>query len=302
MDAYRTPDERFAALPGFPYAPRYRDWHGLRLAHVDEGEGPPVVMLHGQPTWSYLFRKVMAPLLGAGYRCVVPDLPGFGRSDKPRDEAWYSYERHVAAVADLIDTLDLRDVTLVMHDWGGPIGLRAAVQNDRVARFAIMDSVLVGEQHLGEFWDSFRDLVFGRPHVPTGRIVKLGCRERPPREVVAAYDAPFPDGEAQAGVRAFPKLIPFDSDHPTSELIRETMAAIHGDERDALLLWAEHDPIFPRERFAGQLEELVPRGGRHTVVAGAGHFLQEDRGDWIGSAIRDWVASQAATAAPMRSP
>jgi haloalkane dehalogenase len=263
---------------------------------VDEGDGPPVVMLHGQPTWSYLFRKVMPPLLGAGHRCVAPDLPGFGRSDKPTDDGWYSIDRHTEAVASLLEDLDLRDVTLLMHDWGGPLGLRVATAYapERIARLVVMDSVLTGEQDLGDYWRNFRDLVAARPHLPVGRIVRLGCRHRPPREVAAAYDAPFPDGGAQAGVRAFPNLIPFGPDEPGADAIRSMVDALRGETRPTLLLWAEADPIFPRERFAAQLVELIPSaGGRLDVVEDAGHFLQEDQGELIGATVAAWLDSSS---------
>ena len=142
-DAIRTPDVLLDGLPGFDWAPSFRTWDGLRLAHVDVGDGSPVVMLHGEPTWSYLWRKVAPPVLDAGHRVILPDLPGFGRSDKPMDEDWYSYDRHTAAIADLLETLDLRDATFVLHDWGGPIGLRIAVeQPERVARLVLMDTGL----------------------------------------------------------------------------------------------------------------------------------------------------------------
>lgn len=302
MAAFRTPDERFADLPGYPWEPRYRDHDGLRLAHVDEGDGPPVVMLHGQPTWGYLFRKLIPPLLDHGHRCVVPDLPGFGRSDKPLDQGWYSIDRHVAALGSLIEDLDLRDVTLVMHDWGGPLGLRlAAVEMpERIARLVVMDSVLTGDEELGEFWRGFRDVVMNRALIPAGRIVRMGCVDRPPREVAAAYDAPFPDGASQAGVRAFPGLIPFTPDAPGADLIRATTDALAGDRRPALTMWAESDPIFPRERFAPQLGEILPAGGEPLTVERAGHFLQEDRGEWIGRLIAGWLS--AVTPSPVAAP
>src|SRR2546423_10950033 len=210
----------------------------MRRAQVDEGAGPPVVMLRGQPTWSFLFRKVMGPLLDAGFRCVAPDLPGFGRSDKPADQGWYSIDRHVRALGTLLEGLDLRDVALVMHDWGGPLGLRlAAVEMpERVSRLVVMDSVLTGDEELGERWREFRDLVMGRPEIPVGRIVRMGCADRPSREVMAAYDAPFPDGAHQAGVRAFPGLIPFTPDAPGAAGIRETVAALRRGGRPGLTL------------------------------------------------------------------
>ncbi|HKP92209.1 MAG TPA: haloalkane dehalogenase [Thermoleophilaceae bacterium] len=305
MDVFRTPEDRFAGLVDFPYEPRYRDHEGLRLAHVDEGDGPPVVMLHGQPTWGYLFRRLIPPLLESGYRCVVPDLPGFGRSDKPLDQSWYSIARHVDALGALLDELDLQDVTLVMHDWGGPLGLRlAAVEMpERIARLAVMDSVLTGDEELGDFWRGFRDIVMDRPLIPTGRIVRMGCADRPSREVTRAYDAPFPAGSSQAGVRAFPDLIPFTPDAPGADLIRDTIDGLRGDTRPALTMWADSDPIFPRERFAGQLREILPRGGEPLTVERAGHFLQEDRGDWIGRLIADWLAAVTpARAAAPRAP
>jgi haloalkane dehalogenase len=195
-------------------------------------------------------------------------------------------------------------VTLVMHDWGGPLGLRlAAVEMpERVSRLVVMDSVLTGDEELGEFWLGFRDLVMGREVVPAGRIVRLGCRERPPRDVMAAYDAPFHEPAAQAGVRAFPGLIPFADDAPGADLIREMVAALRGDERPALLMWAEADPIFPRERFARQLLEILPAGGEVRVVEGAGHFLQEDRGEWIGETVAGWLAETGVRPEPAAAP
>ncbi len=150
MDVVRTPDERFAGLPDFPFEARYRDWDGLRLAHVDEGDGPPVVFFHGEPTWSFLWRKVMPPIRDAGFRCIAPDMPGFGRSDKPADVGWYSYDRHTEAAKALAEALDLRGATAVVHDWGGPIGLRTAVElADRFDRLVILDTGLfTGHQRM----------------------------------------------------------------------------------------------------------------------------------------------------------
>lgn len=182
-DIFRTPDDRFNNLPDFPYEPHYREWDGMRLAHVDEGDGPPVVMLHGEPTWSFLYRKMMPPLLKTGYRCVAPDLPGFGRSDKPTDEDWYSYEAHTAAVASLLKDLDLQDVTLVVQDWGGPIGFRVATMEvpERVSRFVIMDTgVFTGEQQMSEAWLRFRDFVARVPDTPIKRLIQGACHTPPP--------------------------------------------------------------------------------------------------------------------------
>lgn len=201
MNALRTPDERFAGLPDFPFAPQFREWDGLRLAHLDEGEGAPVIFVHGEPTWSFLWRKVIPPVRDAGFRCVAPDLPGFGRSDKPSDLEWYSYDRHVAAVAGLLEDLDLRGATVVVHDWGGPIGLRLAVEHpDRIERMVILDTGLfTGRQKMTEAWIRFHDFVERTEDVPVGMLVRGACHTDPGDEVIAAYDAPFPGAEYKAG-------------------------------------------------------------------------------------------------------
>lgn len=292
MRAYRTPDERFADLPGFPYEPRYRDWDGLRLAHVDEGEGPPIVMLHGEPTWSFLYRKVMGPLLGAGHRCVVPDLPGFGRSDKPVDDGWYSYDRHTAAVASLFEELDLRDATIVVQDWGGPIGLRLATTElpDRVSRIVAMDTgVFTGHQQMSEGWLRFRDFVARNPDLPIALLIRNACKTPPPEEVIAAYEAPFPNEESKAGARAFPPMIPLSPDAPGAEAGQAVAQALLADRRPALLLWADSDPALPLEPVGRLVQSLFPTADDLTVIEDAGHFLQEDRGEHVGRLIADWL-------------
>lgn len=295
VEVLRTPDARFEDLPGFPYEPSYREWEGIRLAHVDAGDGPAVVLLHGQPTYSYLFRKTIAALTAAGYRCIAPDLPGFGRSDKPDDEDWYSYDRHTAALRSLFEFLDLRDVTLVMHDWGGPLGARLAGVEvpERIGRLVAMDTFgLTGEQRMGEGWEWFRDLVDGRDDFPVGRMIRLGAKTRPGKDVAAAYDAPFPDARFKAGVRAFPKLIPLSPDAPGAAAGRAARDALASDTRPTLLLWAEDDPIFPFDDVGHQLAELFPAGGEPTVVEGSGHFLPEDRGEVLAETVADWLGAR----------
>lgn len=292
MEIFRTPEERFEDLPGFPYEPRYREWRGMRLAHVDEGEGPPVVMLHGEPTWGYLWRKIMVPLLNEGHRCVVPDLPGFGRSDKPTDEAWYSYDGHTAAVVSLFEDLDLRDVTLVVHDWGGPIGLRLATTEvpGRVARIVAMDTgVFTGEQRMSENWLRFRDVVARASRLSIKRLVGGGCKVTPPSEVLAAYEAPYPNEESKAGARAFPQLIPLTPEALGAEAGRMVAGALTADTRPALLLWADSDAVLPVETFGRQAQGLFPGADGLTVIEDAGHFLQEDRGEHVGSLISAWL-------------
>lgn len=292
MDVFRTPDERFESLPDFPYEPRYREWEGLRLAHVDEGDGPPVVMLHGEPTWGFLYRKLMPPLLDAGFRCVVPDLPGFGRSDKPADDGWYSYDRHTAAVASLLEELELRDVTLVMQDWGGPIGLRVATLElpDRVARLVAMDTgVFNGHQRMSEGWLRFRDFVARNHDLPIARLITGACKREPPAEVVTAYEAPFPTPESKAGARAFPAMIPLEPDAPGAAEGRAVIEAMTRDTRPALLLWADSDPALPLEPLGRLVQALFPTAAELTVIEDASHFLQEDQGERIGRLVADWL-------------
>jgi haloalkane dehalogenase len=288
-DAIRTPDELFEDLPGFPWAPHFRQVEGLRLAHVDEGDGAPVVMWHGEPTWGYLWRKVAGRLLDAGHRVVLPDLAGFGRSDKPMDPDWYSYERHVAVAATLLEDLDLRGATFVVHDWGGPIGLRLAVDHpERVDRLVVLDTGLAtGNRRMGAAWQEFAAFVRRVEELPVGMLVRRACFTDPGDEVAAAYDAPFPSEASKAGVRAFPDLLPQTPDAPGAAAGRRTLAALREDTRPMLILWGQDDPVLPPavgEAFARALGQPPPR-----VLDRAGHFLQEDRGDEIGAAIADWL-------------
>ena len=294
MEIYRTPDDRFGNLPGFPYEPHYREWRRMRLAHIDEGGGPPVVMLHGEPTWSFLYRKVMGPLLEAGYHCIAPDLPGFGRSDKPTDDGWYSYDSHTASVVALFEELDLTDVILVVQDWGGPIGLRVATTElpDRVSRFVVMDTgVFTGHQRMSDEWLRFRDFVARVPDIPIKRLVRGGCKTPPPPEVLAAYEAPFPNVESKAGARAFPQLIPLEPDAPGAMEGQAVAEALVRDERPALLLWADSDPVLPLETAGRGTRHLFPNASEITVIEDAGHFLQEDQGEHIGALIVEWLGA-----------
>ena len=212
-DAIRTPDEVLQGLPDFPFQPYYREVGGLRLAHLDEGDGKPVVFLHGEPTWSFLWRKVIPPVRDAGFRCIAPDLAGFGRSDKPTDIGWYSYDRHTELTATLLEDLDLREATMVVHDWGGPIGLRLAIEHrERIQRLVILDTGLfTGHQRMSDAWNAFRDFVERTEDLPVGFLVKGACKNDPGDEVVAAYDAPYPNTAVQGGR---PRLPADDPPHP----------------------------------------------------------------------------------------
>ncbi|HEX8066920.1 MAG TPA: haloalkane dehalogenase [Thermoleophilaceae bacterium] len=291
-DAVRTPDERFEGLPGFAFEPSYRTWDGLRLAHLDEGEGPPALMLHGEPTWSFLFRKMIPPLRDAGLRCVAPDYPGFGRSDKPTDLGWYSYDRHFEACLHLVDELDLRDVTLVAHDWGGAIGLRMAVERpERFSRLVLVDTPLfTGRQTMPPSWWQVHDFVERTPDVPVATLVRAGCASDLGEDVVAGYEAPFPDAASKAGPRAFPlRVLPRSPELPAARACWRTMKAIRKDDRPTLTLWGESEQLFPLELgewVTGALRREPP-----VVIPGAGHFLPEDRGEHAAALIVDWLES-----------
>jgi haloalkane dehalogenase len=289
VDAVRTPDELLQDLPDFPFAPSYREVDGLRLAHLDEGEGAPVVFMHGEPTWSFLWRKVIPPVRDAGFRCIAPDLVGFGRSDKPVDMDWYSYDRHLASAATLLEDLDLRGATMVVHDWGGPIGLRLAVEHpERIERLVILDTGLfTGRQRMTEAWVAFRDFVARTEDLPVGMLVRGACESDPGDEVIAAYDAPFPSVASKAGARAFPLLIPQTPDAPGAEAGRRVVEALREDSRPTLTLWADSDPVLPLaggESFAASINRPKP-----TTIENASHFLQEDQGPLIGRLIAEWL-------------
>lgn len=290
-DAVRTPDELLENLPDFPWRSAYRTRDGLRLAHLDEGQGAPVVFMHGEPTWSFLWRSVMPPVLDAGFRCVAPDHAGFGRSDKPMDVDWYSYTRHTEMTGSLLEELDLHDVTMVVHDWGGPIGLRIAVeQRERVSRLVIMDTGLfTGHQHMSDAWIAFRDFVARTEDLPISMLVRGACHTDPGDDVAAAYDAPYANAASKAGARAFPLMLPTSPDMPGAQEGQRVLDALREDRRPTLMLWADSDPVLTLqtgERFAQAIGVDAP-----TVIQNASHFLQEDQGPEIGRRIADWLTS-----------
>jgi haloalkane dehalogenase len=291
VQVHRTPDERFEALPGFAFEPHYAEQDGLRMHYVDEGAGDPVLLLHGEPTWSYLYRKVI-PALTPVARVVAPDYFGFGRSDKPVDRAWYGYDAHYASIERLVEQLDLRKLTVVVHDWGGPLGLRlATARPERVERLVILNTGLyAGRPPSGE-WLRFRDFVrrVGTDLRP-GQLVRISCVTELADDVAAAYDAPHPVPESKTGLVLFPELVPTEPDHPSAATMLEVREALRGWTKPALVLFSDSDPIFsPRvgERFA----ELIPGAAPAETLAGAGHFLQEDAGEPLGRRIAAWLAT-----------
>jgi len=294
----RTPDDRFADLPDFPYEPRYAEVPAgsdrLRMAYVEAGppDGPTVLLLHGEPTWSYLYREVMRVLAGAGLRAVAPDLVGFGRSDKPSEVGDHSYAAHVEWMRVLaFEALDLRDVTLVCHDWGGLIGFRLVAEHpDRFARVVAANTGLpTGDHPMPEVWWSFRRAVEAAPVLDIGRLVRGGCRGGLSEAAVAAYDAPFPDESYKAGPRAMPGLVPARPDDPASAANRSAWERLASWEKPFLVAFSDGDPI--TDGMAPILRRSVPgaAGLDHPTIAGAGHFLQEDAGARLGEAVAAFV-------------
>jgi haloalkane dehalogenase len=285
MESYRTPDERFEGLPGYSFAPRYVEQDGLRMHYVEEGDGDPVLLLHGEPTWAFLYRRIV-PELAPVARVVAPDYFGFGRSDKPTRIQDYSYDFHYGSVQLLADELDLREATVVVQDWGGPIGLRLAVEHpERVARLVILNTGVGAGGAPSPEWLRFREFMrrVGDEIVP-GQLVRLSCVTELPDDVADAYNAPFPTPESKAGVLAFPELVPTEIEHPSTAKMLEVRAALERWEKPALVLFSDSDPIFS-PAAAERLAAAIPGAGPAEIVAGAGHFLQEDKGEEIAGRI-----------------
>lgn len=290
MDVYRTPDECFASIEDFPFEPNYVDTDGLRIAYVDEGNGPAVVLMHGEPSWSYLYRKMMPPLLEAGYRVIAPDLVGFGRSDKPTAPSDYSYQRHVDWMSGWFASLDISDVTLFCQDWGGLIGLRLVANDpDRFSRVAVANTGLpTGEHPLGAAFEAWQTFAATSSAFDVGRVIQGATVNELPAEVVAAYDAPFPVEEAKAGARVFPALVPSRPDDPAAGANRQAWEVLKSWEKPFLCLFSDSDPV--TAGWERPFLKLVPgtAGQPHRPIVGAGHFLQEDAGELLGEILVAW--------------
>ena len=296
MKILRTPDERFQNLSDYEFDAHYVDIDEMRMHYVDEGPAdvPPVLLLHGEPSWSYLYRHMIPPIASAGLRAIAPDLIGFGKSDKPAAQSDYSYEMHVAWMLQFLETLNLRNITLVCQDWGSLIGLRLAAENEeRFDRIILANGGLpTGDQVMPKVFRIWRAFARFSPWFPIGRIVQSGTVSTLPPDVIAAYDAPFPNSTYKAGARAFPKLVPTTPDDPAASANRAAWEVFSKWQKPFLTAFSNRDPI---TRGADQaFLELVPgaKDQPHTTIRNAGHFLQEDKGPELAKVVIDFVRGQ----------
>jgi haloalkane dehalogenase len=301
MKTLRTPDNCFAGLPGFDFAPHYEqvadgDGDTLRVHYLREGDaGAPVVLLmHGEPSWSYLYRTMIPVLMAAGLQVVAPDLVGFGRSDKPSERSDYTYARHVEWMRELLfDRLGLTDITLVGQDWGGLIGLRLVGEHpERFARVVAANTMLpTGDVSPGEAFFNWQRFSQEVEVFPTGFIVNSGCATDLAPEVQAAYDAPFPEEAYKAGARAFPMLVPSSPDDPAHDANVAAWVGLAAFPRPFLTAFSDSDPITKGGYRVLQSQIAGAQGQPHTTIEGGGHFLQEDRGPELARVVADFVGS-----------
>jgi haloalkane dehalogenase len=298
MKIVRTPEDRFLKLPDYLFVPHYTevpdgDGGSLRVHYLDEGpkESDPVLLMHGEPSWAFLYRKMIPIITAAGYRVVVPDLVGFGRSDKPARRQDYTYQRHVDWMRSAITSLALKNITLVCQDWGGLIGLRLVADQPRIfARVVAANTGLpTGDQKMPEAFETWLKFSQEVPEFPVGAIVSGGCVKPLPSEVVAAYDAPFPDESYKEGARIFPSLVPASPDNPASPANRKAWEVLQSFEKPFLTAFSDGDPITRGGETI--LQKLIPgaKGQPHTVIKGGGHFLQEDCGEEFAQIVVDFI-------------
>jgi haloalkane dehalogenase len=299
MRALRTPENRFVDLPRFDYEPHYIDVDDteggrLRVAYVDEGprDAAPVLLMHGEPTWGFLYRHMIPPLVAAGHRVVVPDLIGFGRSDKPTQMADYTYARHVAWMREaLFDHLDLREITFFGQDWGGLVGLRlVAAAPERYARVIVGNTGLpTGAGKASDAFLAWQKFSQTAENFPIGLIINGGCLSDLSPEIIAAYDAPFPDDTYMAGARIFPSLVPTSTDDPASPDNVAAWRVLETFERPFLCAFSDSDPITKGGDAPFRAKVPGAQGRDHVTIEGGGHFLQEDRGPELAAVIIDFV-------------
>lgn len=299
MKILRTPDARFTNLPGFAFDPHYcevtdADGTRIRIHYLDEGaaSAPPVLLMHGEPSWSFLYRKIVASLAARGHRVVAPDLVGFGRSDKPSEQSDYTFERHVRWMSDWLAATRLTNITLFCQDWGGLIGLRLVAEHpDRFDRVCAANTGLPdGSRRLPEAWWRFYEFVQSDPDLPIGMLVSSGVINPMPPEVVGAYEAPFPDASYKAGARSFPGLIPQSADDPATPDNQRAWEVLEQFTKPFLCAFSDQDPITAGGDRAFLSRVPGTTGQPHVTVHGS-HFLQEDCGPELAKVLVDWIGT-----------
>ncbi len=299
MRTVRTPDDRFEDLPDYNFEPHYTKVSGLRMHYIDEGpeDGEPVLLLHGEPSWSYLYRHMVPPLAAAGLRVVAPDLIGFGRSDKLVSKSDYSYAGHVAWIREFVESLDLTGITLFCQDWGSLIGLRVAAENgQRFARIVLGNGGLpTGDQAMPDAFMKWRAFALHSPYFPIGKIIQKGTTTNLRDDVVRAYDAPFPSRKFKAGARMFPALVPIRPDDPASDDNRRAWDAFSRWEKPFLTAFSDKDPITRGGDRVWQKHVPGAQSQEHVTIEGAGHFLQEDKGEELASVLIEFIKTDRAS-------
>ena len=295
MKLSRTPDERFENLPDFPYEPHYLEIDGIRIHYLDEGRRSPecVLLMHGEPSWCYLYRSMIPILKNAGYRTLAPDLVGFGRSDKPTEKNDHTYRKHVEWITKWVKLLDLQNITLFCQDWGSLIGLRVAIENqERFSRIVLSNGGLpTGEQRMSDAFLNWRELSRSAAKFYIGKIIQGGTITKLSRDVLKAYDAPFPNDSFKAGARIMPSLVPITKDDPEHEANKKAIELFGKWKKPFLTAFSDGDPITRGgDKF---WQEKVPgaHGQKHTIIKNGGHFIQEDKGPELANLILEFIKS-----------
>lgn len=284
----RTPEDRFKRLPNYAFSPNYIDIDGLRMHYVDEGpsDADPILMLHGEPTWSYLYRHMIPICVAAGHRVIAPDLIGFGKSDKPTDIKAFSYQQHADWMQSFIDQLGLQNITLVCQDWGSLLGLRLAAENEpKFKAITVGNGMLpTGEEPVPKAFKIWKAFALNSPWFPIARIVNSGCFKQLSKDELRAYDAPFPSSKYKAATRAFPALVPVTPDNPATPANKKAWEVLEKWDKPFLTTFSNGDPITRGgDRY---MQKRIPgaNGQEHITLTG-GHFLQEDSGAEFAAAV-----------------
>lgn len=291
----RTPEEQFDNLPDYPFAPHYVEVEGLRMHYLDEpgSTGETVLMLHGEPSWSFLYRKMIPGINEAGHRCIAPDLVGFGKSDKPTERTAYTYRAHLDWLSAFIQQLDLKRITLFCQDWGGLLGLKILTEMpERFARVVTANTFLpTGDTPANESFNQWKEFSQHSPKFNIGKVIDMATVAPLSDEILAAYNAPFPDESFKAGARQFPALVPVTPDDPAAQPNRDAWGVLQQLDKPFLTAFSDKDPIM--SGLEGIFQNMIPgaSGQAHTVIEGAGHFLQEEKGEELAEVVNGFIAT-----------